>query len=30
MSKSIRVLVVDDSQFVVGTISKKLQADPEI
>lgn len=30
MSKNIRVLVVDDSQFVVETISKKLQADQEI
>ena len=30
MPKRIRVLVVDDSNYVVGVVSRKLQADPEI
>ena len=30
MPKKIRVLVVDDSHYVVGVVSRKLQADPEI
>lgn len=30
MPKRIRVLVVDDSNYVVGVVSRKLQSDPEI
>ncbi len=30
MQKKIRVLVVDDSKYVVVTVTKKLQSDPEI